>query len=75
MHGKYALGTSQDSPSDPKIAYPLGTHPFDIMVSNIGKNKEKRLKKTHVIQKKDYPHIQEFHHLHTKCSYLHIEFY
>ena len=32
-----------------KFAYSLGTHPFDIKVSNIGKNKEKRLKKTHVI--------------------------
>ena len=44
------LGISEDSPSDPKIAYPLGTHPFDIKVSTIGKNMEKRLKKPHVIQ-------------------------
>ena len=44
------MGTSQDSPSDPKIAYPLGSHPFDLKASKLGKNKEKRLKKTHVIQ-------------------------
>ena len=39
MHAKQALGIAEDSPSDPEIAYPLGTHPFDIKVSNIGKNK------------------------------------
>ena len=40
LHASQALGISEDSPIDPKIAYPLGTHPFDIKVSNIGKNKE-----------------------------------
>ena len=60
-----------------KIAYPSGTHPFDIKVSNIGKKKEKRLKKTHVIQNRWVIHfthsrIQSPTH---KYTYLHIAFY
>ena len=49
------------------MAYPLGSHPFDLKVSNLGKNKEKQLKKTHVIQINGLStsHTQEFHHLHT----------
>ena len=59
-----------------KIAYPLGSHPFDLKVSNLRKNKEKRLKKTHVIQINGLAtsHTQEFHHLHKNIHIYVIHF-
>ena len=58
------------------MAYPLGSHPFDLKVSNLGKNKEKQLKKTHVIQINGLStsHTQEFHHLHTNIHIYTLHF-
>ena len=77
LHAKQALDISEDSPSDPnKKAYPLGTHPFDLKVSNLWKNKKKQLKKTHVIQRNGLStsHTQEFNHLHTNIHFYTLHF-
>ena len=45
LHAEKTLGVSQDSPSDPIIAYPLVSHPFNLKVCNLGKNKESDCKR------------------------------